>query len=273
MIKNNIVGLAGKMFSGKTTASKFFTENKDWERLRFATHLKKVLSCFLDISGYEKSIVESCVDGDLKGEVLPDIGLTSRWMLQNIGSDFPMTNNYHHVWRNITIKSALDVIANGKNVIIDDVRFAQEADDIQKHGGYTVFIDRKSENQKVNNIIIPNLYLPSGKMSDKLFLYNMIEAIDSVAYDIESNIDYKLPDNFSNDFRDFVIDKFIPVRFTNIHEQSKKHISENSLPEKFDYIIDNNGTYLDLKNNVSNLILDIESNKKNTLKSSNTFNM
>lgn len=261
MSKNTLIALSGKMHSGKSTVADIFLQDKNWSKVKFAQHIKDIVNNFLIISGYSDELAKDCVDGDLKNELLPNIGLTPRWMLQNIGSDFPIKNNYHYIWRDIAMQTSLNLINHGKNVIIDDLRFSQESDSVHKNNGYTIFVDRKHKNLlPTNNNLNSNLLDISnqnGIISNNKFIDNMMTSIGITIDNIQYDVEYRLPKYFEDDFFEFVKSTLVPYRFTDNQNDNKikQHISENSLPSNFDYVLDNNGTLLDLKNNIQ-LILN-----------------
>jgi len=136
MSKNDrfIVGFAGKIGSGKTTAARHLIEKHGFERIRFAGPLKNMM--------FALGLTEAEVDGGLK-EAPCDLlgGKTPRYAMQTIGTEWGREiiddNLWIRAWRR-----AVDKTQPGEWIVVDDVRFPNEAAEIKKMGGVLIRIDR-----------------------------------------------------------------------------------------------------------------------------------
>jgi hypothetical protein len=126
-----IIGFSGRMGCGKTTAAKYLVANYNFRRVRFAGPLKAMMAA-LGLSQEE-------IEGSLK-ETPCDLlcGKTPRWAMQSIGTE----------WGRDMIGSELLVNAwhrariGHELVVVDDVRFENEAAAIKSAGGVLVRIRR-----------------------------------------------------------------------------------------------------------------------------------
>lgn len=118
-----IVGLAG---SGKTIIAKHLAEHYGYTRTRFAEPLKRMLRLGLGLSNEE-------VDGALKEEPMARFGgVTPRHMMQTLGTEWGRKRVYGGVWVDAWSNLALQ---NNGPVVVDDVRFPNEASAVRELGG------------------------------------------------------------------------------------------------------------------------------------------
>lgn len=118
-----IVGIAG---SGKTLIAKHLVERRDYTRMRFADPLKRMLRDGLGLTDEE-------VDGSQKST--PNsvfAGRTPRYLMQTLGTEWGRKKVSHDIWVNIWKR---DAARAGPRVVVDDVRFPNEADAIRSLGG------------------------------------------------------------------------------------------------------------------------------------------
>jgi len=119
MEKKTIIGLAGKIASGKETVGKYLIKKFGAKKIRFSDPLRKIL-------------------GILN---LPD----SRQNLQTLS-----TIIRQNFGENILAKSVMRTVARSKNnlIIIDGVRRASDIDDFKKNKNfYLIYIEASQENR------------------------------------------------------------------------------------------------------------------------------
>ena len=138
-----LVGLySSAMQSGKTTVASML-EAKGYERLRFATGLKAMTDALLRTAGISDVNRFLMLEGDLKEQPIPLLGnKTPRYIMQRIGSEFGRDLIDENLWVNLTMNAADEARGSGLRVVIDDMRFPNEAQAIRDAGGVLVKVDR-----------------------------------------------------------------------------------------------------------------------------------
>ena len=134
-----IIGLAGKKQVGKSTAAGFLV-SAGFVRTSFAEPMKMMLQPLL--LGMGVPIVEIHYYESHKEETIPGVGCSMRHLLQTLGTDWGRKLIGPDVW----VKSAAGRIRNLNNagypVVIEDVRFENEAELIRSLGGLVIHIER-----------------------------------------------------------------------------------------------------------------------------------
>jgi len=125
-----IIAITGYARSGKDTVTemliKIFAERgENWERLSLAAPLKEMLKVGLGLD-----------DKDERAEEL--YGCNYRKLAQTLGTEWGRDLICEDIWIRIAAQRA-----QGKNVIISDLRMENEADWVRKAGGIVVHLERK----------------------------------------------------------------------------------------------------------------------------------
>lgn len=154
-----IIGLCGKAGSGKTTFAYVAVKEFGFTKLSFADGLKQEVKEFLE--SYEIPFRDENLWGtqEDKDEVIPEFGdsvyllpglrrfyephrgITFRHLLQFWGTDFRRKYFGEDYWT----KKLLSQLTDGKDYIIDDVRFPNEADALRERDGLILRIVRIPE--------------------------------------------------------------------------------------------------------------------------------
>lgn len=133
-----VIGLAGPIGSGKSTAAEFFYRTYKYRRISFAEPLKNMLRV-LGLGDRE-------LYGDLKEVPSPKLnGRTPRHAMQTLGTEWGRTCLSQTFWVDQGIRSALEARDCGfPGVVFDDCRFATEADGIRSIGGRIIMLTGRS---------------------------------------------------------------------------------------------------------------------------------
>ncbi|QDP62326.1 MAG: putative deoxynucleotide monophosphate kinase [Prokaryotic dsDNA virus sp.] len=104
---------------------------------------------WLDFCGkysLEMSLNEKCMKAQALEWMWSDLGepITVRKLLQVLGTDFVRDLVDPNMWVYLTMNKVHDLLTRGKNVLITDVRFPNEAQTITYLGGQVIQIDRPS---------------------------------------------------------------------------------------------------------------------------------
>lgn len=124
-----IIGLTGKAQSGKTTASKWLINDYGFVRVRFADTLKRMLKKF--------GLSDEHVDGKMKEEPLEILcGKTVRFAMQTLGTEWGRMMIGEDVW----VRAAMNAVSKipHERVVMDDLRFVNEAQAIKAMGGFII---------------------------------------------------------------------------------------------------------------------------------------
>lgn len=135
-----LIGLTGRMKSGKTTFAKMVEEVSSFERVSFGGKLREELADRgIDAYG-DKDKVVSCkglieIYGYLTAGELKDYSCTLRRILQLWGTEYRRGQDPNY-W----IEALFLSLDPSKDYIIDDVRFPNEADMIYTLGGFNILL-------------------------------------------------------------------------------------------------------------------------------------
>ena len=130
-----LIGFCGPAGCGKTFAATHLAASFGYSRVRFAGPLKAMCKALgmtdAEIDGPAKE--QSC---DLLG------GRTPRWAMQTLGTEWGRDLIDPDLWVRAWERQALSFLDAGDPVVVDDVRFANEAAAIWQRGGVLIRLDR-----------------------------------------------------------------------------------------------------------------------------------
>lgn len=126
-----VIALSGAAGSGKSTAADYLVRMHGYERVKFAGPLKAAMAAL--------GLTERHIEGDLKEAPCALLqGKTPRYAMQTIGTQWGRDLIGQHFWIGLWERAALEVLDSGGRVVVDDCRFANEADAVRKLGGVVV---------------------------------------------------------------------------------------------------------------------------------------
>ena len=148
-----IIGLTGYAQSGKSTVADYLVKKHGFTLIKFAGPLKSMMRGL--------GLGEREIEGDLKEKPCALLGgRTPREAMQLLGTEWGRQHFGQNFWVNIGMERAASVLDQGGQVVIDDVRFANEAAAIHIYGGKLFKITRpgvgpvnghSSDNQKLRH--------------------------------------------------------------------------------------------------------------------------
>lgn len=129
-----LVGITGKAGSGKSTAAQVLLD-AGWVRIKFADPLKDMLRAI--------GLDDRHIEGHLK-EVPCDMlmGKTPRHAMQTLGTEWGRECIAPDFWVALARRRIALAMAAGLNVVVDDVRFENEAQVIRELGGFVLGLER-----------------------------------------------------------------------------------------------------------------------------------
>jgi len=130
-----LIGFAGPKFCGKTTSAESIKNNP--AILSFAAPMKK---CLMDLFEFTN---EQMYTYEGKEAIDPRYGVSPRTVMQQFGTEF-VRKTVPDLWC-ILMRKAIEGCAIYKIVVIDDIRFENEAALIRDMGGTVVHIRGRGE--------------------------------------------------------------------------------------------------------------------------------
>ena len=111
---------------------------RGYKRLSFADPLRKFSAQILSSLGYNGL---ACLR-DKKEEKITELGVSPRQMMQTLGTEWGRSCIHPDLWIMVAAGTVEKQLKRGRNVVIDDVRFPNEAEMIRKLGGELWLVDR-----------------------------------------------------------------------------------------------------------------------------------
>ena len=123
-----LVGIAGRMYSGKTTVGNHLEANYNFIKTAFAEPLKQMLIK-----------AGMCSAEEVYGIKTP----TSRWLMQKVGTEIFRKQVDPLFWVNKTEDEIMRLHGEYKRpIVVDDIRFPEEAARIKHLGGIVIKLER-----------------------------------------------------------------------------------------------------------------------------------
>lgn len=128
-----LIGLAGKAGVGKTTIAQCFVK-WGYVQLSYATPLKTALAVLTGLP------IEHFIDSELKEIKIPGLDISPRTLMQKIGTECIRNMIHPNFW---IWKMRHSISAHSdRDIIIDDIRFENEAQLIRNNGGIVIHLTR-----------------------------------------------------------------------------------------------------------------------------------
>ena len=159
-----LIGLSGAAGSGKSTAAQYLHDAHRYQRKRFAAPLKDALRRMLHGALVDDHTAERMIEGDLK-EVPATVllGKTPRQAMQSLGTEWGRNCIGEDFWVNL-MRHALDNSKRGALIVIEDVRFDNEAALIRDFGGRIIRMEGRGG--------IPGTHVSEAGVEPDLTCYN-----------------------------------------------------------------------------------------------------
>jgi hypothetical protein len=132
-----IIGLCGFKGSGKTTLAKLMAPT--FTRQPFAEPLYKMLETLLIHQGATRSEIDYLFTTG-KEESTPYLnGKSPRQALQTLGTEWGRNHIAKTIWLDVWKRK---LATQSTSIVVDDVRFLNEAEMLRRHGGIIIKIER-----------------------------------------------------------------------------------------------------------------------------------
>lgn len=141
MSKPRVIGLYSPApQSGKTAVAEELQQH-GYVCVSFAGPLKRMIGVFLNSAGYEHERIESLLY-EQKENRIPEFGVTSRHLLQTIGTEWGRECISPDVWVKVWHHNVMKWLDGGLNVVVDDMRFPNEWEAVKALEGECWYITR-----------------------------------------------------------------------------------------------------------------------------------
>lgn len=137
-----LVAFTGRAGSGKSVAAQALI-GEDYQRIKFADGLKSMLAALYTVAGLNGFEIHDRIEGDLKEDPDPVLnGASPRHAMQTLGNEWGREMISPTLWVSIWTQAVLKAFSEGKNVVVDDVRYQNEVEAVHRLGGCVVQIER-----------------------------------------------------------------------------------------------------------------------------------
>ena len=127
--------------SGKSTIAGHLA-TKGFVTVPFALPIKEMAEAFLlNLGTLAPKDIQRVIYRD-RDEVIPGINVTGRHLLQTLGTEWGRNQICPDVWLQCWANAARSLLRQGTPVVVDDLRFPNEADLVTSIGGRIWLVDR-----------------------------------------------------------------------------------------------------------------------------------
>ena len=127
--------------SGKSTVASYLN-GMGYRCMPFAAPIKEMTRSFLTQMGYSATDTLDLTEGDRKEQRLQGLGVTPRHLMQTLGTEWGRSCVTPEVWLMCWRRKAVDNLNRGIDVVVDDIRFPNEADLVRSLGGELWRVER-----------------------------------------------------------------------------------------------------------------------------------
>lgn len=139
-----IIGICGYKGAGKSTVAKMLQrELPNSEVVRFAQPIKDMITALLK-NYYTEDTVKGFVDGEYKEVIIPEIGVSTRKLMQTLGTEWGRDIIDPDIWVKL-LESKL-INSNKDYLLVDDLRTPNELDMLRKLGATIIKVHREISN-------------------------------------------------------------------------------------------------------------------------------
>jgi len=177
-----LIAFCGRAGAGKTTAAKRLVKAHGYVRAPFAAGLKTMLASLMRMQGADEDEIAELIDGAAKEDRCRYLaGASARRAMQTLGTEWGRAIDpdfWIKVWR--------AALPDCERIVVDDLRFANEANAVHDLGGLVVRIDRPDAPALSAKVAAHASEAMAGVMPDRVIVgggpfENLWEQVDELA--------------------------------------------------------------------------------------------
>ena len=267
----DLVAIHGMKRAGKGAIAAHLVAEHGYVPVKFAGALKEMVSALLsEVCGLDAATVERCIESDIKEVPLPRLGgKSARFAMQTLGTEWRNAVD-RDLWVRIAVAEIQSLLAAGRRVVLDDLRFPGELEALRALEADLWFV----RSSRTVSGCGPENYAPweaaaaaSLDVDDRV-LRGMVGILLSRCGIPEREVERHL----DGDLLDAPLDvlggrsaahclrtlrsKWLPMLSAPANTASAAHPSEGGLPEAaFDVRLRNDGSLDDLRGRVDDALL------------------
>lgn len=127
-----LLGIHGKPRSGKDTVADYLVANYGFTKFGPSFPVKATTAAMFDVP------LECFYDQNIKENIDPFWGISYREMAQKVGKESSRDVFFEDIWMRHVEKK----LNENLNIVMGDIRYANEAEWVRNHGGKVLFITR-----------------------------------------------------------------------------------------------------------------------------------
>lgn len=133
---SRLIAFAGRAGVGKSAASSLLINSFDYVPTKFAGPMKAMLTTMYEFAGLDSEDITARLEGSLKEKPDNILGGTSpRRAMQTLGGDWGRDAVREDLWVSLWKRDAQRKLQAGFSLVVDDLRYPNEADAIRDLGG------------------------------------------------------------------------------------------------------------------------------------------
>ena len=137
-----IIGLIGYGGAGKTTVASILRADLGFVGSHIKTPIANMARSLLRDFGIADDMIERYIDGDLKRDVIPEIGKSATYLQQTIGFDWGREKIRSDLWLGLWLLKTDAALAAGQRVVQESVRAVDEVAPIYERKGIIIEVRR-----------------------------------------------------------------------------------------------------------------------------------
>lgn len=138
----NLIGLMGYGGVGKSEVARILRERHGFATPHIKAPFAAMLHSLLQHLGYDDAMCGRWIDGDLKREVIPELGITSTAAQQTLGTEWGRQCIRETIWVDLWGAVVDRTLAAGGRAALESCRYLTEVDAIRIRGGIIIEVRR-----------------------------------------------------------------------------------------------------------------------------------